>query len=259
MRIVVCVKHVPSGRWRLDPASMRVDRSGPGELNRPDKNAVEEAVRIKERTAGSEVVAVSMGPAAAVESLRTVLALGADRAVLVSDEALEGSDLLATARVLAAVLAGEGPDLVLFGQQSEDGVGGVLLPAVAERLGRPFASQASALTVSDAGDQIRVTRQTESGDEDIEVPLPALVSVGDAINEPRYTSLKGVMAAKRKPLQTVAVGDLDLAADQVGQAGARTAVLAAGPPPTRGDCARVDDESAAAEAIVAFLADRQLV
>ena len=127
MRIVVCVKHVPSGRWRLDPTSMRMDRSGPGELNRADKNAVEEALRLKERTSDAEVVAVSMGPAQAVESLRTVLALGADRAVLVSDEAAEGSDLLATARVLAAVLDGESPDLVLFGQQSDDGVGGVLL------------------------------------------------------------------------------------------------------------------------------------
>ena len=213
MRIVVCVKHVPSGRWRLDPASMTLDRTGPGELNRSDKNAVEEALRVKERTADAEVVGLSMGPAQAVESLRTVLALGADRAVLVSDEAAAGSDLLGTARVLAAVLERENPDLVLFGQQSEDGVGGVLMAAVADLMQRPFVSQASQL---DVGEKVHVTRQTESGDEVIEVPLPALVSVGDSINEPRYTSLKGVMAAKRKPLETVALSDLGVDVDRSG-------------------------------------------
>jgi electron transfer flavoprotein beta subunit len=256
VRIVVCVKHVPSGSWRLDPPGFSLNRSGPGELNRFDKYAVEVAVRHKERTGDTEVVAVSLGPAAAAESLRTVLALGADRAVLVRDEAAEGSDLLATARVLAAVLDREQPDLVLFGQQSEDGVGGVLVAAVADLLQRPFVSQASGLEV---GDQIRVTRQTESGDEVIEAPLPALVSVGDSINEPRYTSLKGVMAAKRKPLETLAVADLGMAGGEVGRAGAHTSVLGVGAPPARAKAARVEDESVAAETIVEFLAERQLV
>src|SRR6185437_11673929 len=223
-----------------------LDRSGPGELNRADKNAVEEAIRLKERTADTEVVAVSMGPKQAVESLRTVLALGADRAVLVSDPAAEGSDLLGTARVLAAVLERQDADLVLFGQQSGDGWGGVLIAAIAELMQRPFVSQAAELEV---GDQVRVTRQTESGDEVIDAPLPALVSVGDSINEPRYTSLKGVMAAKRKPLETVALADLGITAQEVGRAGARTVVFAIGIPPARGTTTRVEDEAAAAEAI----------
>ncbi len=255
MRIVVCVKHVPSGRWRLDPPGWSLDRGGPGELNRFDRYAVEEAVRLKERAGATEVVAVSMGPASAAESLRTVLALGADRAVLVCDEAAEGSDLLGTARVLAAVLGPEQPDLVLFGQQSEDGMGGVLVAAVADLLGWPFVSQAARLEV---GDGIRVTRQTESGDEVIEAPLPALVSVGDSINEPRYTSLKGVMAAKRKPLATPALAELGVAGEAAGRAGAGTWVKGVGAPPARAPATRVEDESAAAEVIVAFLADRQL-
>ena len=138
-----------------------------------------------------------------------MLALGADRAVLLCDEGAAGSDLLGTARVLAAALAREQPDLTIFGQQSEDGVGGVLVAAVAEPGGRPFVSQAAELEVDEG---LRVTRQTEAGDEVIEAPLPALVSVSDAINEPRYTSLKGVMAAKRKPLVTMALAELGLAA-----------------------------------------------
>jgi electron transfer flavoprotein beta subunit len=256
MRIAVCVKHVPSGRLRVEPDSKRLDRSGPGELNRADKNAVEEAVRLKERTSDAEVVAVSMGPKQAVESLRTVLALGADRAVLVSDPAAEGSDLLGTARVLAAVLDREAADLVLFGQQSGDGLGGVLIAAIAELMGRPYVSQAAELAV---GDQVQVTRQTEFGDEVIDVPLPALVSVGDSINEPRYTSLKGVMAAKKKPLEIVALSDAGVDATKAGQAGARTLVLGLGVPPRRDGGARVEDESMAAQAIVEFLADRQLI
>ncbi len=145
---------------------------------------------------------------------------------------------------------------MLFGQQSEDGVGGVLLAAVADLMQRPFVSQASEL---DVGEKVQVTRQTESGDEIIEVPLPALVSVGDSINEPRYTSLKGVMAAKRKPLETVALSDLGVDVSEVGESGARTAVLATGAPPARGNCTRIEDESTAAQAILEFLADRQLV
>src|ERR1700682_1027910 len=133
MKIAVCVKHVPAGRLRLDPGTKRLDRSGPGELNDVDLNAIEEALQLKEQNEG-EVVVVSMGPDEAVESLRTALALGADRAILVSDPAAAGSDLLATSRVLAAALAREAPDLTLFGQQASDGSGAMLWAAVAERL-----------------------------------------------------------------------------------------------------------------------------
>src|SRR5437763_6912133 len=145
MRIAVCVKHVPEGSSKIDPLSKRLDRSGEGALNHFDANAVEEALRLK-GDSDAEVVAVSLGPQKALDSLRKALAMGADRAVLVSDEAAVGSDLVATSRLLAAALAKEEADLVLFGQQASDADGAVLWAAVAERLGRPVVSQAMALS-----------------------------------------------------------------------------------------------------------------
>src|SRR3984893_13892263 len=190
MKIVVCVKHVPEGHSRLDPASKRLDRSGEGALNHFDANAVEEALRLK-ADSDTEVVVISLGPAKAADSLRKALAMGADRALLVSDDALAGSDLVATSKVLAKALERESPDLVLFGQQASDGDGAVLWAAVAERLRRPGGSQAAELTIS--GDTVHVKRQTEFGYDVIETALPAVVAVSDAINEPRYPSLKGIM------------------------------------------------------------------
>ena len=136
MKIAVCVKHVPEGPARIDPGSKRLDRSGEGMLNRFDANAIEEALRIK-GDGDAEIVVVSMGPASAADTLRKALAMGADRAVLVSDDAAAGSDLLATSRVLAKALEREAADLVLFGQQASDGDGAVLWAAVAERLHLP--------------------------------------------------------------------------------------------------------------------------
>jgi len=261
MKIAVCVKHVPAGRLRLQPDTHRLDRSGPGELNDADKHAVEEAVRLAEdaggATGGAEVVAVTAGPAAADESLRNALALGADRAVHVRDDAMAGADLVATSKVLAAALARESADLVLFGQQTSDGGGAVLWAAVAERLGRPFVSQASSVAVGDG--VVVVHRETEYGNDTIEARLPAFVAVSDAINEPRYTSLKGRMAAKKKPLDVVSVADLGLDAGAGGDAGSRTEVLSVGAPPVRGGTVTVDDEANAADAIVAYLAERDLV
>jgi electron transfer flavoprotein beta subunit len=255
MKIAVCVKHVPDGRLRMHSESKRLDRSGPGELNKVDKNAIEEALRLKGQD-GTEVVIVSMGPQQAVESLRTALALGADRAVLVSDPAAAGSDLVATSKVLATALEREGPDLVFFGQQTSDGAGGVLWAAVAERMRLPFASQAAELTLHDA--TVRVTRQTEFGDDVIEVQLPALVAVSDAINEPRYASLKGMMGAKKKPLEVLTLADLGLDAVEAGDAGSQTEVLGVGDPPARVNSIRVEDDSNAAQVILDFLVEKQL-
>src|SRR5207248_6654755 len=140
MRIAVCVKHVPEGHLRLDPGSKRLDRSGEGALNHFDANAVEEALRLKESAGDAEVVVVSVGPAGAADALRKALAMGADRALLVSDDAVAGSDLVATSRVLAAALEREGADLVLFGQQASDSDGAVLWAAGADRLRRPVVS-----------------------------------------------------------------------------------------------------------------------
>jgi electron transfer flavoprotein beta subunit len=259
MKIAVCVKQVPDATVtkRIDPQTKRLDRSGEGALNHFDTQAVEEALRIKEREAGSEVVLVSLGPARSLDSLRKALAMGADRAVLVTDEAAEGSDLVATSRALAAALEREGADLVVFGQQGSDSDGAVLWAAVADRLQQPVISQAAELEVADG--KVKVKRQTEFGYDLIEAPLPAVVAVSDAINEPRYPSLKGIMGAKSKPQETLSLADLELDADSAGEAGSRTAVLALADPPARGDALKVEDDGSGAEKIVEFLAERKLV
>jgi len=238
------------------PDSGTLDRSGPGELNATDKNAIEEALRL-EQSGDAEVVLVTVGPGAATESLRTGLAMGADRAVLVDDDAVAGSDLVATSRVLAAVLERETPDLVLFGQQTTDGGGAVLWAAVAERMQLPFLSQATKLTLGDG--VVTVDRETEVGNDTIEAKLPAVVAVSDAINEPRYTSLKGMMAAKKKPLDTLTASDLGITADAVGAAGSQTVVLGVGAPPARVGAATIEDDGTAAQAIFEYLAERNFV
>jgi electron transfer flavoprotein beta subunit len=256
MRIAVCVKHVPEGTSRIDPSTKRLDRAGEGELNRFDANAVEEALRLK-GDSDTEVVAVSLGPQKALDSLRKALAMGADRALLVSDDAAAGSDLVASSRLLAAALEREEADLVLFGQQASDADGAVLWAAVAERLGRPVVSQAMELSVGEGS--LRVKRQTEFGYDTIEAPLPAVVAVSDAINEPRYPSLKGIMGAKKKQQDVVSVADLGVDAAEAGEAGSRTTVLALREPPTRGDARKIEDDGGAAEAIVDFLAEKRLL
>jgi electron transfer flavoprotein beta subunit len=254
MKIAVCVKHVPD-RLRLEEDSGRIDRGGSGDVNRFDLYAVEEALRL--RADGDEVVSVSMGPQSAAETLRTTLGLGADRAVLVNDPGLAGSDLVSTARVLAKALEREEPDLILFGQQSSDGGGAALWAAVAEGLRRPAVSQATKLERQ--ADRVRVTRQTEAGDEVVEATLPAVVAVTDAINEPRYASLKGMMAAKRKPLEVVDLAGLGVDPATVGDAGSRTVVLGLGPPPARAGATKVEDTGQGAQAVVDFLVARGLV
>src|SRR5918999_2034160 len=259
MKIVVCVKQVPETTVtkRIDPQTKRLDRSGEGALNHFDTQAVEEALRIKERNGDGEVVLVSMGPEKALDSLRKALAMGADRALLVSDEQAAGSDLVATSRVLGAVLEREQPDLVLFGQQGADSDGAVLWAAVADRLRRPVISQVAELEIGDG--TLKGKRQTEFGYDVIEAPLPAVVAVSDAINEPRYPSLKGIMGAKKKPQETLALSDVGIETDRVGDAGSRTEVLALGEPPPRGESRRVEDDGNAAAAILEFLSEKRLV
>jgi electron transfer flavoprotein beta subunit len=256
MKIAVCVKHVPEGHSRLDPSSKRLDRSGEGALNHFDANAVEEALRLK-GDSDTEVVVVSLGPTKAADSLRKALAMGADRAVLVTDDAAAGSDLLATSKVLAKTLEREDADLVLFGQQASDGDGAVLWAAVAERLRRPVVSQVAELTLQDGS--LRLKRQTEFGYDVIEAPLPAVVAVSDAINEPRYPSLKGIMGAKKKPFETLSLGDIGIDAAEAGEAGSKTKVVALGEPPSRGDARKIEDDGSAAQQIIDFLAEKRLV
>jgi len=252
MKIAVCVKQVPEGARRLDPESKRLDRSGEGALNPFDANAVEEALRLKDAGGEGEVVLVSMGPAKAQDALRKALAMVADRAVLVSDDGAAGADLVGTSAVLAKALERESADLILFGQQANDSDGAVLWAAVADRLRLPVVSQAAEVTHADG--KLTVKRQTEFGYDVIEAPLPAVIAVSDAINEPRYPSLKGIMGAKSKPQETVSLADIG--ADAVDS---RTEVYALGDPPARGDSRKVEDDGNAAQAVLDFLAEKRLV
>ena len=257
MKIAVCVKQIPEGNRRIDPETKRLDRSGEGALNPFDAHAVEEALRLKDVSGDGEVVLVSMGPAKAQDALRKALAMGTDRAVLVSDDTAAGADLVATSYALAKALERESADLILFGQQAGDSDGAVLGGAVADRLRLPLVSQAAEVRHADG--KLTIKRQTEFGYDVIETALPAVVAVSDAINEPRYPSLKGIMGAKSKPQETVSLADVGIEADRAGEAGSRTEVYALNDPPARGDSRKIDDDGNAAQAILDFLAEKRLV
>jgi len=235
---------------------LRLDRSGEGTLNPWDLSALEEALRLVEAS-GGEVVAVSMGPERAAASLRKALAMGADRAVLVADDAAAGADLVATSRVLAKALEREGADLVLFGQQGSDSDGAVLWAAVADRLRLPLVSQAATLEIADGRATVR--RQTEYGYDVIQAPLPCVVAVSDAINEPRYPSLKGIMGAKKKPQETLALAELGVSPHEAGEAGSGTVVRELKQPPPRSESVVVEDDGSAPQRIVDYLAEQKLV
>jgi electron transfer flavoprotein beta subunit len=253
MKIAVCVKAVPdaaTGR-RLDPSTNRLDRSRELTISDWDGYPIEEALRLKEAQGEGEVVVVSMGPERAMDALRKALAMGADRAVLVSDASLEGADLLVTAKALAGAVEREAPDVVLFGQQSADGGGACLWAAVAEVLEHPVVSQVSELTIE--GESLSGKRQTEYGYDTIRAPLPCVVAVADSINTPRYPSLKGIMGAKKKPQETLAAGEVG------GATSSATTVIALNPPPPRGEAQKIDDDGTGAEKIVEFLAAKRLL
>ncbi len=253
MKIAVCVKAIPdaSGGRRIDPQTLRLERGGELAISDYDTHAVEEALKLKEASGDGEVVVVSMGPARAADAMRKALAMGADRSVLVSDESLAGSDLLGTAKALAGALEREDAQLILFGQQSADGDGACLWAAVAERLRVPVISQASELTFD--GASVTGKRQNEFGYDTIRASLPAVVAVSDAINEPRYPSLKGIMGAKRKPQDTLSADDVG------GVAEPKTTVLALSAPPGRSESRRIEDDGSAAQQIVDFLAEKRLI
>ena len=259
MKIAVCVKEVPDAgpNRRIDPGTKRMDRSGDRSLNQYDLNAIEQGLQLKEAAGDGEVVLVSMGAGRALDSIRKGLGMGADRAVLVSDEAAAGSDLVATTNVLAAALEAESPDVILFGQQATDGDGAVLWAAVADRLKMPVISQISELEVADG--HATAKRQTEFGYDKIRAPLPVVLAVADSLNEPRYPSLKGIMGAKKKPQEVKALADVGIEPDRAGEAGSRTSVAALSPPPSRGDTIKIEDDGDAAQKILDFLVERKLV
>jgi electron transfer flavoprotein beta subunit len=260
MKIAVCVKEVPDAATskRIDPQTKRLDRGGEGTLNEFDTHALEEGLKLKEGSGEGEVVVLCMGPERATATLRKALAMGADRAVLIADEAAAGSDLVATSKVLARALERENADLVLVGQQGGDSDGAVLWAALADRLRLPLISQAASLDITDGS--ARSKRQTEYGYDVLEAPLPAVVAVSDAINEPRYPSLKGIMGAKKKPQETLSLSDLEIDPGEAGDAGSRTTVEALADPPARGEAQRIEDEDgSSAERIVSYLQENKLI
>ncbi len=263
MKICVLVKEVPDAavEKRIDPASKRLDRSGEKNLNPFDTHAIEAAMQLKEGGAVEveEVVAVTMGPESAFRALHKAVSLGADRSVHLTDDALAGSDVAATGYALSKVLEAESPDLVLLGQQSDDGECYTIGAVVADHLKMPSLTQVIKMDVE--GGKLRCERQAEYGYDTVEIALPAVISVGDAINEPRYPSLKAIMGAKKKPLDTKSTGDAGIDAGRVGEGGSRTAVLGINPPPAKeaGEIIEDEDTAETVEKIVNWLDERKLL
>ncbi len=263
MKICVLVKEVPDAavQKRIDPSTGRMDRSGEKNLNPYDTHAIEAAMQIREGGAAQvdEIVAVTMGPESAVRALHKAVSLGADRSVHLSDAALAGSDVAATGYALAKALDREGPDLVLLGQQSDDGECYTIGAVVAEHLGMPSLTQVIKMDME--GDALRCERQAEYGYDTVQVKLPAVISVGDAINEPRYPSLKAIMGAKKKPLDTLTAGEVQIDPDKVGGEHSAAQWVAAKPPPAKaaGEIIEDEDTGETVEKIMAWLEERKLI
>ncbi len=225
MKIAVCVKQVPD-TWaekKLDVSDKTLDRASvDGVMNELDEYAVEEALQIAQATSG-EVVVVTMGPAKASETIRKALSMGADSAIHVSDPALHGCDAIATSLVLAKAIEGKGFDLVIFGSESTDARMGVIPAMVAERLG--VAQLTFANKVDTSGGNVKIQRVTEYGYDEVQAATPAVISVVEKINEPRYPSFKGIMAAKKKLVETPTLADLGIDAGQVGLGAASSQVI----------------------------------
>jgi electron transfer flavoprotein beta subunit len=263
VKICVLVKEVPDAavQKRIDPGSGRMDRSGEKNLNPYDTHAIEAAMQLKEGGAVQvdEIVAVTMGPESAVRALHKAVSLGADRSVQLTDDALAGSDVAATGYALAEVLKRESPDLVLLGQQSDDGECYTIGAVVAEYLGMPSLTQVIKLEVD--GDALTCERQAEYGYDTVKVGLPAVISVGDAINEPRYPSLKAIMGAKKKPLEKLAIGDAGIDASRVGGDGSQVVCGEFKAPPAKAAGTIIEDEDTddTVQKIVAWLDERKLI
>jgi electron transfer flavoprotein beta subunit len=263
LKICVLVKEVPDAavEKRINPSTGRMDRSGEKNLNPYDTHAIEAAMQLREggHVEVDEIVAVTMGPESAVRALHKAVSLGADRSLHLSDEALAGSDVAATGYALAKAIEKESPDLVLLGQQSDDGECYTIGAVVADHLKMPSLTQVIKLDVD--GEALRLERQAEYGYDTVRVKLPAVISVGDAINEPRYPSLKAIMGAKKKPLETVAAGDVGIDPALVGGEGSRVQCGEFHDPPAKASGQIIEDENTdeTVEKIVAWLDERKLI
>ncbi len=263
MKICVLVKEVPDAavEKRINPSTGRMDRSGERNLNPYDTHAIEAAMQIREGGAAEvdEVVAVTMGPDTAVRALHKAVSLGADRSIHLSDETLAGSDVAATGYALSKALEKESPDLVLLGQQSDDGECYTIGAVVADHLKMPSLTQVIKMDLAD--NALRCERQAEYGYDTVEVTLPAVISVGDAINEPRYPSLKAIMGAKKKPLEAVLAGDIGIDPALVGAEGSRVQCGDFHDPAAKAAGQIIEDEDTdeTVEKIVAWLDERKLI
>src|ERR1700730_2498368 len=259
VNVVVCVKQIPDP---ATPGSLDSDntlkREGKLILDESDSFGVEMALQLVDKAGGGEVTLVSVAPNNEVSGLRTALAMGAHKAILVSDDALSGSDALGTAKVLAKAIERAGDvDLVLAATESTDGYTGTLPPQVAERLGWPSLTYARKVEIADG--KVTIERQTEAGYGLVAAWLPAVVSVTAGVVEPRYPSFKGIMAAKNKPVDQVTVSDLGLSADEVGWTGARQEVTKVEPAPARQAGEKIEDDGETFQRIVEFLDNLKLI
>jgi electron transfer flavoprotein beta subunit len=261
MKMYVCIKQIPDPNTvvsKLDPNTKRLVRSGVSLVLDPgDESTISAAIKIRDTIGDSEVTVVSMGPASTQEAMRRALAMGADRAILVTDPALAGSDALSTARVLAAVLKKEEVDLVFCSTESTDGYTGMVPGGIAEFLGLPQLTFAREITIE--GRKAVIKRVTLTGYQTVECPLPSVVTIASGSFEAIYPTMKGIMGAKKKPFTQLSLADLGIEASQVGEAGARERVMAIGQVEARAAGQVIKDEGNSAQAIADFLQRFQLL
>ena len=261
MKMFVCIKQVPDPNTtvsKLDPTTKRLVRSGVSLVLDPgDESTISAAIKLRDTIGNSELTAVSMGPASAQEGMRRALAMGADRAILITDPALAGSDALTTARVLAAVLKKEGAELILCSTESTDGYTGMVPGGIAEFLGYPQLTFAREIKVE--GPKAVIKRVTPTGYKTVESPLPAVITIASGSFEAIYPTMKGIMGAKKKPFSQLTIKDLSLTPEQVGEAGARERVLIIGKAEARAAGQVIKDDGTSAEKIADFLQRYQLL
>ncbi len=259
MKIVVLVKQVPD-TWsdrKLREDDRTVDRDAADAVfNEMDEHGVEEALKLKEAH-GGEVTVLSMGPERATETIRKALAMGADAAVHVSDEALHGSCAVGTSAALAAALRTLEFDVVIVGTEASDARVGALGAMLGERLEIPALTGARSVTIE--GTTARIERQVDAGFQTVEADLPVVISVIEKINEPRYPSFKGIMAAKKKPVQTLSLADLGLEPSTVGLAGATTEVVDFAPRPPKQQGEIITDDGSGGVKLAEFLATQKII
>jgi electron transfer flavoprotein beta subunit len=261
MNIVVLVKQVPDtySERKLSSGDHTLDRDATDAvLDEIDERAVESALQLKEANEGSEVTVIAMGPDRATDAIRKALSMGADKAVHLSDEALHGTDAIGTTIALATVIGTlEDVDLILAGNEASDGRTGAVPAMIAELLGLPALTHGRELTIE--GSTVTVRRETDDGVTVLSAELPAVVSVNEKINEPRYPSFKGIMAAKKKPVTTLSLADAGIDPENVGLANAWSSVTEANPKPPKSGGEKVEDEGDGGSKIAAFLVGQKLI